>query len=56
MTEWIVIKVGGTSVANPQSWGKIKQTLSQYRDQKKYILLVCSAPSRMSNLLTQSLE
>ena len=51
-----VLKFGGTSVSCLESWEKIQSTLSQHCDQNKNTLLVCSAPSQVSNLLTQALE
>ena len=48
---WVVIKFGGTSVSTGANWQHIVAIVRQHIASKKHILMVCSAPSKVSNLL-----
>ena len=48
---WVVIKFGGTSVANLSCWKKINQIVAAHLAQGRRVWVVCSAPHRASNLL-----
>jgi diaminopimelate decarboxylase/aspartate kinase len=52
-THWIVIKFGGTSVSTHAAWQNIAQIIKQHLTKDQRILVVCSAPSKVSNLLDQ---
>ncbi len=51
MSEWLVLKFGGSSVADPHLWPTIAGQVRQVRDQGKRPLLVLSALKNVSNLL-----
>lgn len=51
MSQWVVIKFGGTSVSCATSWSHIAQIVAQHRATGKRVLIVCSAISKMSRLL-----
>jgi bifunctional diaminopimelate decarboxylase / aspartate kinase len=48
---WIIIKFGGTSVKDRASWDCISTIVQNHLAQKHQVLIVCSAPYRVSNLL-----
>jgi diaminopimelate decarboxylase/aspartate kinase len=52
---WVVVKFGGTSVANLHRWGNIHAVVSQKIKAGDSVLVVCSALSGVSNLLEQLL-
>jgi len=53
---FIVIKFGGTSVANLSCWQNISSITTDHLNHQRRPLLVCSAPSKVSNLLEAALE
>ena len=56
MTDWIVVKFGGTSVTGHQNWSRIIQILSSHAAQGRKILMVCSAFSKVSDTLEKLVE
>ena len=48
---WRVIKFGGTSVSDLASWSNITSILRGHQQQGYRVILVCSAPHRVSNEL-----
>lgn len=48
---WVVIKFGGTSVATKENWHNIASIIEEHLLCKQHVLVVCSAPSKVSNLL-----
>lgn len=50
---WIVIKFGGTSVSTRSNWCNIAAIAKQHLSNDRRVLMVCSAPSKVSNLLDQ---
>lgn len=48
---WIVMKFGGTSVAQPKTWGLIAELARKRIEDKRKVLIVHSALSGVSNLL-----
>src|SRR3990167_1091905 len=52
----IVSKFGGTSVANLHCWQNIHSIIQDKLTQYKQVLLVCSAPAKVSNLLENALK
>lgn len=50
-SNWIVIKFGGTSVSSLSQWQNITKIIQQHLIQNQPILVVCSAPNKVSNLL-----
>ncbi len=50
-SQWVVIKFGGTSVSSRESWSKIAQIVNQRLQEGFRVLVVCSAPSGVSNKL-----
>ena len=48
---WVVVKFGGTSVASLDRWHNIVSILKQHLSEQIRPLVVCSAPSGISNLL-----
>ncbi len=52
----VVIKFGGTSVATAERWDNIKTVIEEHRKNKRRVIVVCSAPSGVSNLLETLLE
>ncbi len=53
---WIVIKFGGTSVADIDRWRNIAGIIEQRLSENLRPVIVCSAPSGVSNLLESLLE
>lgn len=53
---WVVIKFGGTSVADVDRWRNITRIIEQRLAQNLRPVMVCSAPSGVSNLLETLLE
>lgn len=57
MTEkWLVLKFGGTSVAGRQQWETITELVRARRSSGYRVLLVCSAVSGVTNLLSALAE
>ena len=54
--EWVVMKFGGTSVSSAQCWETICEQSRKHLDAGKHVLLVVSALSGMTNLLTRLAE
>lgn len=54
--DWIVLKFGGTSVATRQRWETIRDIVRARVDEGYRVLVVCSALSGVSNLLTRILQ
>lgn len=50
---WRVLKYGGTSVATPERWATIRETVDLRTSAGTHVVLVCSAISGVTNLLTQ---
>ena len=50
-SQWVVVKFGGTSVANQTNWSNIAHIVQQHLQENIRVLVVCSAPSGVSNLL-----
>lgn len=50
---WVVIKFGGTSVSNLANWQNIVRIINRHQVDYDRILVVCSAPSQVSNKLDQ---
>jgi len=53
---WIIIKFGGTSVADIDRWQNIAAIIKQHLSKKLRPVIVCSAPSGVSNLLEALLQ
>ena len=53
MQSWIVVKFGGTSVADAKNWPKIANIVQNHIRQGKQVLVVHSALSGVSNVLTE---
>ncbi|OGO90507.1 MAG: hypothetical protein A3F10_04415 [Coxiella sp. RIFCSPHIGHO2_12_FULL_42_15] len=53
---WVVIKFGGTSVSNRHCWQNITAIIKSHLAKGKRVLVVCSAPSGVSNLLEKLLQ
>ncbi len=51
LSSWIVIKFGGTSVKDRSAWNHITTILRNHLNAQHKILMVCSAPFRVSNAL-----
>ena len=51
--DWIVMKFGGTSVSSVECWGTIRAQARKQIDQGRNVLVVVSALSGMTNLLTR---
>jgi diaminopimelate decarboxylase/aspartate kinase len=59
MTNWRVLKFGGTSVASRERWDNIFQIVKDHlgdNQQQIRVLLVCSAPAGVSSLLEKLIE
>ena len=56
MTDWIVVKFGGTSVTGRQNWERIVQILKSHKLQGHKVLMVCSAFSKVSDTLEKLVE
>lgn len=56
MNPIVVLKFGGTSVANASCWNHIAEIVSKKHKNGKKVFLVCSAPSQISNLLERGLS
>ncbi len=56
MSNWIVIKYGGTSVSSLENWNNIESVLRERLEQGYRVCLVHSALSGVSNLLERLLE
>ena len=54
--QWVVMKFGGTSVASADCWGTICNRARNHLDSGKHVLVVVSALSGMTNLLTRLAE
>ncbi len=52
MSAWVVVKFGGTSVSSRESWEKIHTIIQGHRKQGFRVLVVCSAKSGITNLLS----
>ncbi|MDF1796948.1 MAG: bifunctional aspartate kinase/diaminopimelate decarboxylase [Coxiellaceae bacterium] len=55
-TPWLVLKFGGTSVSSRERWLNIAEKTQQYLEQGYRLVIVCSAPALISNLLIEALE
>jgi len=53
---WVVIKFGGTSVSNLECWKNIVSIIKQRLAERLRPLIVCSAPSNISNKLEELLK
>ena len=53
---WVVMKFGGTSVSSVECWGTICSQAEKYVREGKRVLIVVSALSGMTNLLTRLAE
>lgn len=53
---WVVLKFGGSSVATVENWNKITQIINNARSDRHRVLIVCSAPANVSNLLETLLQ
>ena len=53
---WVVVKFGGTSVADYASWVNIKDIMQQHLNNNHRVVLVCSAPGRVSDSLEHLLS
>ncbi|MDF1655634.1 MAG: bifunctional aspartate kinase/diaminopimelate decarboxylase [Coxiellaceae bacterium] len=53
---WLVLKFGGTSVSSRERWLNIAETTQQYLEQGYHLVIVCSAPALISNLLIEAIE
>lgn len=53
---WVVVKFGGTSVADYASWINIKDIVQQHLNNNHRVVLVCSAPGRVSDSLEHLLS
>ena len=53
---WVVMKFGGTSVSSVDCWGTICSQAEKYTKKGKRVLIVVSALSGMTNLLTRLAE
>ena len=51
--EWVVMKFGGTSVSSVECWNTINAQAKKHLESGKHVLLVVSALSGMTNLLTR---
>ena len=51
--EWVVMKFGGTSVSSPDSWSTIRAQAANHLEEGKAVLVVVSALSGVTNLLTR---
>lgn len=49
---WVVIKFGGTSVSSRATWNQIASIIRGHREKGKKVLVVCSALSGVTNLLS----
>lgn len=49
---WVVIKFGGTSVSSRATWDQIAGIIRGHREKGKKVLVVCSALSGVTNLLS----
>ncbi len=54
--DWVVLKFGGTSVASLERWQTILEIIRARREEGFRVLVVCSALSGISNLLTRLLS
>jgi len=54
--QWIVMKFGGTSVSSSECWLTISQQATARMAEGKHVLIVVSALSGVTNLLTQLAE
>ncbi len=54
--KWLVLKFGGTSVAGAQQWETIASIVRARRSGGYRVLLVCSAVSGVTNLLSALAE
>jgi diaminopimelate decarboxylase/aspartate kinase len=55
-SDWVVLKFGGTSVASKARWETIAEQIRQRREQGERVFVVCSALSKVSNLLESLLK
>lgn len=53
MSDWAVIKFGGTSVSTRDNWNNITQIVQERLKQGKRVVIVCSALTKISKLLDQ---
>ena len=53
---WSVVKFGGTSVSDHSCWSHINTILKHHLKNKQRVVLICSAPAGVSNLLEQLTE
>ncbi len=53
MSDWAVIKFGGTSVSTRDNWDNITQIVQERLKQAKRVVIVCSALTKISKLLDQ---
>jgi diaminopimelate decarboxylase/aspartate kinase len=51
--QWIVMKFGGTSVSSIACWGTICEQVRRHLDEGKQVLVVVSALSGVTNLLSR---
>ena len=56
MSEWVVLKFGGTSVKSLECWNTIEKIIHSRVQEDFKVLLVCSAMSGVSNLLQNLAE
>jgi len=51
--EWVVMKFGGSSVSSISCWGTIAEQVTRHLEDGRHVLVVVSALSGMTNLLTR---
>lgn len=56
MSDWIVVKFGGTSVSSRERWDNIVEIIRAHRKNGKRIVVVCSALTKISRMLNQLIE
>lgn len=49
--QWVVVKFGGTSVANPAHWRQIERILRRHLEARSRVLVVCSAVATITDRL-----
>ncbi len=55
-SQWLVLKFGGTSVSSRERWLNIAETAQQYLKSGYQLVIVCSAPALISNLLLEAID
>ena len=56
MSQWVVIKFGGTSVSCIENWSHITQIVRGHLQQQRRVVVICSAVSKVSRSLNRLIQ